>query len=170
MKKIVLITAVLLLSLQASSQAQRYAFVDTDYILNNIPAYRSAQEQMDELIAGWEKEIEDIYNRIEQMYRNFQSERALMSEEMRKRRENEIIGLEAEAKELQHKYFGPEGEMNQKQEELIGPIQDQVYNAVAEIAEEGNYAVIFDMANSPTLLYTDPRYDLSDEVLAKLGY
>ncbi len=169
MKKTLLILTVLFAAAQVSF-AQRYAFVDTDYILNSIPAYRAAQEQLEELIEGWEKEIENIYGRIEQLYRDFQSQRALMSEEMRKKREEEIINLEADAKKLQHKYFGPEGEMEKKQEELIGPIQDQVYNAVANIAEEGNYAVIFDMANSPTLLYTNPRYDLSDEVLSKLGY
>ncbi len=169
MKKITLLILALFATMQFGI-SQKYAYVDSEYILSNIPAYRSAQDQLDEMAEEWENEIDQMYGQIEEMYRNFQSERVLMSDEMRKKREEEIMNLEAEAKKLQHKYFGPEGEMYQKQEELIGPIQDQVYNAIEEIAEEGDYAVIFDMADSATLLYTNPQYDLSDEVLGKLGY
>ncbi|MFO7923414.1 MAG: OmpH family outer membrane protein [Bacteroidales bacterium] len=150
--------------------AQRFAYVDSEYILSNIPAYNAAQEQLDKLSEEWQKEIEAIYQEVEALYRSYQNDRVLMSEEMRKKREDEIVNKEAEAADLQRKYFGPEGELFKNQEELIRPIQDRIYNAVEEIASEGNFAVIFDTANSPTMLYTNPRNDVSDDVLKKLGY
>ncbi len=150
--------------------AQRFAYVDSEYILNNIPAYRSAQEQLDKLAEEWQTEVELIYQEVEALYRSYQNERVLMSEEMRKKREDEIVSKEAEAADLQRKYFGPEGELYQTQEELIRPVQDRVYNAIEQMAVDGNYAVIFDTSDSPIMLYTDPRNDLSDDVLKRLGY
>lgn len=163
------IAAALFMFLQIAS-AQRFAYVDSDYILSNIPAYRAAQEQLDKLAGEWQKEIEAKYEEVEALYRNYQNDRVLMSEEMRRKREDEIVTREAEAAELQRKYFGPEGELFNNQEELVRPIQDQVYNAVQELATEQNLAVIFDSANSATMLYTNPRNDISDDVLKKLGY
>jgi outer membrane protein len=153
-----------------TGMAQRFAYVDSEYILSNIPSYNAAQEQLDKLAEEWQKEIEASYEEVEALYRSYQNDRVLMSEDMRKRRENEIVTKEAEAAELQRRYFGPEGELFKSQEELISPIQDRVYKAVQELATEGNYAVIFDTANSPTMLYTNPRNDVSDDVLKKLGY
>ncbi len=150
--------------------SQRFAYVDSDYILSNIPDYRAAQEQLDRLTQEWQKEVEASYEEVEALYRNFQNDRVLMSEEMRRKREDEIVTKEAAAADLQRKYFGPEGELFQSQEELIRPIQDRIYNAVEKMAADGNYAVIFDTANSPTMLYTNPRNDLSDDVLKIMGY
>ena len=166
-------TMLVVLIIFASAQsglAQRFAYVDSEYILSNIPSYNAAQEQLDKLAEGWQAEIEASYEDVEALYRSYQNDRVLMSEDMRKRRENEIVTKEAEAAELQRKYFGPEGELYQSQQELITPIQDRVYKAVEETATEENYAVIFDTANSPTMLYTNPRNDVSDDVLKRLGY
>ncbi len=150
--------------------SQRYAYVDTEYILKNIPAYSAAQEQLDNLAVEWQKEIEDIYSQIDKMYKDFQAEKVLLTEEMRTKREKTIIDKEKEAKKIQKQYFGAEGELYKKRQELIKPIQDDIFNTVKEIASEGNYAVIFDTAGNMSMLYTDPKYDKSDEVLEKLGY
>jgi len=169
MKKISLILATLLLSV-SSAFAQKYAFVDTEYILNNIPSYATAQEKLDQLSQAWEVEISDVYAEVEKMYKDYQNEVVLLSREAKMRREEEIINMEREAKELQNKYFGVEGELYTKQQELIQPIQDEIYNSVKEIAVDGAYAVIFDTAGGANMLYTNPKYDVSDEVLEKLGY
>ena len=150
--------------------SQKYAFVDTEYILSNIPSYNSAQDQLDQYSLEWQKEIEAIYQEIENKYQNYQAEKVLLTEEMKRKREDEIINQEREVKDLQKKYFGTEGELYKKRQELVKPIQDEIYNAVKEIAIEGNFAVIFDTASGPSLLYTNPKYDKSDEVLEKLGY
>ena len=169
MKKITLLFTALIF-LAGTAVAQKYAFVDTEYILNNIPSYAAAQEKLDELSKGWEQEITDAYTNVEEMYKNYQNEVVLLSREAKIKREEEIINKEQEAKELQNKYFGVEGELYTKRQELIQPIQDEIYNAVKDIAASGNYAVIFDTSAGMNMLYTDPRYDLSDEVLEKLGY
>jgi len=150
--------------------AQKYAFVDTEYILNRIPSYKAAQEELDKLSKAWQKEIETLYEEIEKMYKDYQSEKVLMTEEMRQKREEEIISKEKAAKELQKKYFGPEGALFQKRKELIKPIQDEIYNAIKEIANENGYALILDTSAGPTVLYFNPRYDISDDVLQRLGY
>ncbi len=169
MKKIVLTLSALILSMGVGL-SQKYAFVDTEYILSNIPTYKAAQDQLDQLSKEWEEEISAMYAEVEKMYRDYQSEEVLLTQEMKRKREDEIITKEKEVKDLQNKYFGREGDLFQKRQELIKPIQDEVYNAVKEIAVEGNYAVIFDTSSGPSLLYTNPRYDLSDDVLEKLGY
>jgi len=169
MKKIVLTLSALILSMGVGL-SQKYAFVDTEYILSNIPTYKAAQDQLDQLSKEWEEEISVMYAEVEKMYRDYQSEEVLLTQEMKRKREDEIITKEKEVKDLQNKYFGREGDLFQKRQELIKPIQDEVYNAVKEIAVEGNYAVIFDTSSGPSLLYTNPRYDLSDDVLEKLGY
>ncbi len=169
MRKITLFLTALLF-LAGTAVAQKYAFVDTEYILNNIPSYTAAQEKLDELSTAWEQEISDAYTMVEEMYKKYQNEVVLLSNEAKMKREEEIINKEKEAKELQNKYFGVEGELYAKRQELIQPIQDEIYNAVKEIAAEGNYAVIFDTSAGMNMLYTDPKYDLSDDVLEKLGY
>jgi len=152
------------------AQQQKIGYVDTDYILNNIPAYKAAQAQLDKISADWQKEIENIYAQVDKMYRDYQAEKVLLTEEMRTKRENEIIAKEKEAKELQKKYFGKDGELFKKRNELVKPIQDDVFNAIKEIASQGNYVLIFDVAGNSNILYTDPKLDKSDEVLKKLGY
>jgi len=150
--------------------AQKFAFVDSEYILKKIPTYKSAQEQVDKLTANYQKEIEDKYAEVDKMYKDYQAEKVLLTEEMKKKREEDIISKERQVKELQLKYFGKDGLLFKKREELVRPIQEQVSNAVKEIATEGGYAIIFDAASSPNMLYTNPRYDKSEEVLQKLGY
>ncbi len=169
MKKVLLLFASMIAGVFMAT-GQKYAFVDTEYILNNIPAYKAAKEQLDKISQEWQKEIETKYAEIDQMYKDYQAERVLLSEDMRKKREDIIVNKEKEVKELQKSYFGPNGALFKKRQELIKPIQDEVYKAVKDLATEGGYAVIFDTASGPTMIYTNPRYDISDEVLEKLGY
>lgn len=169
MKRTVLFLMTILIA-SGSAFAQKYAYVDTEYILNNIPSYSAAQKQLDDLSQKWESEISAIYEGVEQMYRNYQNDVVLLSKEARIKREEEIINREREAKELQNSYFGVDGELFKKREELIKPLQDDIYNAIKDIAVEGAYAVIFDTSSGMNMIYTNPRYDISDEVLHKLGY
>ena len=169
MKKLTILTAALFL-FAGTAMAQKFAFVDSDYILQNIPSYNAAQEQLNKISETWEQEISAEYEVIEKMYKTYQSERVLLTEEMRKKREEEIMTRERQVKELQAKYFGPEGSLAEKRRELVKPIQDAIYKAVKELSAEGAYAVIFDTASGASILYSNPRYDLSDEVLKKLGY
>jgi outer membrane protein len=169
MKRMILVLTGLLLPLSLTL-AQKYAFVDTEYILNNIPNYKAAQEQLDKFSLDWQKEIEAKYAEIEKMYKDYQAERVLLSEDMRRQREETIVNKEKETKELQKSYFGQDGALFKKRQELIQPIQDEIYKAIKDLATENGYAVIFDTSSGPSMIYTNPRYDLSDEVLQKLGY
>jgi outer membrane protein len=169
MKKLVL-SITMLVAVIFAANAQKYAFVDTEYILGNIPAYKAAQEQLDKISKAWQTEVDQKYQEIDKLYQNYQAEKVLLTEEMRQKREEEIVSKEREVKQLQNKYFGKDGELSQKRQELVKPIQDEIYQAVKELATEGNYAVIFDTASGMSMLYTNPKYDISDEVLLKLGY
>lgn len=169
MRKLAIITGILLLA-TATTFAQKFAFVDSEYILDNIPAYKAAQEQLDQLSAQYQKELESMHAEIEQMYKDFQSESVLLSDEMKRKREDVIITREKEYKDLQRKYFGREGDLFKKRQGLVKPIQDDIFNAIQEISTEGSYAVIFDKSSGVTLIYTNPKFDLSDQVLTKLGY
>ncbi|MCB2194822.1 MAG: OmpH family outer membrane protein [Bacteroidetes bacterium] len=150
--------------------AQRYAFVDTEYIMNNIPAYKAAQDKLNKMSVDWQKEIEQDYNELDKLYKEFQSEKVLLTNEMIKQREAELDEKDRAIKNLQKRFFGPGGELFQKRQELIKPIQDEVFSVIKDIAESGNYAIIFDTASGSNILFTDPKYDKSDEVLEKLGY
>lgn len=152
------------------ANAQKFAFVDSEYILKNIPSYQAAQDEIDKISAAWEEEIKAEYEAIEEMYKSYKAERVLLSEEMRQNREQDIIEKEKSTKDLQQKYFGSEGDLFKKREELVKPIQDAVYKAVKELTVEGGYAIIFDTASGASILYSNPRYDKSDEILQKLGY
>lgn len=169
MKRCLILLAGLLLSI-GWVVAQKYAFVDTEYILNNIPNYKAAQEQLDKISADWQKEVEAKYADIEKMYKDYQAERVLLAEDMRRQREESIVNKEKEVKELQKTYFGNEGALYKKRQELIQPIQDDIYKAIKDLATENGYATIFDTSSGPSMIYTNPRYDISDEVLQKLGY
>lgn len=169
MKKIILSIAVIF-SVTLFANAQKYAFIDSEYIMENIPSFDAAQEQLNQLSSQYQKELESMHAEIEQMYQDFQAESVLLSEDMKRKREDVIITKEKDYKTLQRKYFGPSGDLFKKRQGLIKPIQDDIFNAVQEIATDGSYAVIFDKAGDATLFYTNPRYDLSDEVLRKLGY
>jgi len=169
MKKIIL-TLTVLFFFAGISVAQKYAFVDTEYILDNIPSYKAAQEQLDQLSKQYQKELETMHAEIEQMYKDFQAESVLLSDDMKRKREDVIITKEKDYKQLQRKYFGPEGDLYKKRQGLVKPIQDDIFNSVQELANDGGYAVIFDKAGSTSMLYTNPKFDLSDQVLQKLGY
>ncbi len=169
MKKII-VTIALLVAISSVTFAQKYGFIDSGYILENIPAYRAAQEQLNQLSTQYQKELESMHAEIEQMYQDFQAESVLLSEDMKRKREDVIISKEKDYKQLQRKYFGPDGDLFKKRQGLIKPVQDDIFSAVQDIANEGSYAVIFDKAGGTTLFFTNPRYDLSDQVLQKLGY
>jgi outer membrane protein len=150
--------------------AQKYAFIDSQYILDNISEYKAAQQQLDQLSINWQKEIESKYAVIDKLYKDYQAEQILLTEEMKKKREQEITTKEKEVKEFQKSKFGYEGELFKKKQELIKPLQDKIYNAVKKIATDQSYAVIFDKSGDLIMLYTNPKYDKSDEVLASMGY
>jgi outer membrane protein len=150
-------------------QAQKYAYVDTEYILKNIPEYNDAQDELDDLSKRWQKEIEKSYLQVEEMYKNYQAEAVLLPDEIKQKREEEIIAKEDEVKELQRKYFGPEGDLFNKRQELIQPIQEKVYNAIESIALTRNFAFVFDKAGGMSMLYANPKFDISDDVLDEVG-
>jgi outer membrane protein len=154
-----------------SSQAQRYAFIDTDYILEQIPAYQEAQSEIDAQADKWQKQIEARYAEIEKMYTAYKAEQVLLTPEMKKIREDEIINKEKEAKEFQKQKFGVDGALFKLRQELIKPIQDEIFTAVQKMADQKSYAVIFDKAaSSSALIYANPKYDQSDEILQRLGF
>jgi len=150
--------------------AQKIGYVNTETILNKIPAYKTAQTQLENLSQQYQKEIEAGYQKVEDLYKNYQSDKVLLTDDMKKRREDEIINKEKEVKELQRKYFGQEGTLTQKSEELLKPIQDRVMNAIKDIANDDGYAMIIDIANNPSVVFTAARYDISDKVIGKLGF
>ena len=169
MKKIFILAA-FLLGTAFTTFAQKYAYENTDYILENITEYTDAQQQLDDLSVQWQKEIEAKFAEIDKLYKAFQNEAVLLPDEMKKKREDEIVKKEKDAKDLQKKRFGTDGDLYKKRIELIKPIQEKVYTAIEEIAEAENYAVIFDKAGNATLIYSNPKYDISELVLDKLGY
>jgi outer membrane protein len=169
MKKIGAFIGLLILT-SAVAMAQKYAFVDSEYIRKNIPAFTTAQDQLDKQSKQWEKEVADGYAVVEQMYKSYQSESVLLSQDMKTKREEAIVAKEKEMKDLQNKYFGVDGELFKKREELVKPIQDEIIKAIKEIAVDGSYAVIFDTAAGGNILFANPKFDISDQVLEKLGY
>jgi len=158
-----------LLAFLPAAHAQKSAFVDTQYILNNIPEYTDAQDILNELSAKWQQEITEKHKEVSEMYKKYQAEAVLLPADVKKKREDEIVKKDNEVKALQKKYFGPGGELFKKREELIKPIQEKVYNAIETVATTENIAFVFDKAGSPTLLYGNPKYDISDAVLDELG-
>ncbi len=169
MKKFTLLAFLVLASLSIS--AQRFIYVDTDYILDKIPEYKKAQEELDAIAEQWKEEISRKYAEIERLYKEFQAEQYLMDSETRKKKEDEIVAKEKEAKEFQKKKFGYRGELFEKRQELVKPIQDRVYEAIKTLAGERNYDFVLDKASSgASILYANPKYDKSDDILKKLGY
>jgi outer membrane protein len=153
----------------ANAQSQKYAYVDTQYILDNIPEFQDAQDELDEISKNWQKEIETSYDQVSEMYQKYQAESVLLPDDIKHKREEEIVKKEKEVKDLQRKYFGSEGELYKKRQELVQPIQEKVYNAIESIAATSNYSFVFDKAGGMTLLYGNPKYDISDDVLDEVG-
>jgi outer membrane protein len=151
-------------------KAQKFAFVDSQYILENISEYRDAQDQLDKISVDWQKEIEAKFAEVDKAYKDFQAEAPLLPEDIKKKREDEIVKKERDAKELQKKRFGKDGDLFKKRQELIKPIQDKVYEAIEDIATAQGLSFIFDKSGSLTILYANSKNDKSDEVLEKLGY
>lgn len=168
MKKILIISALVLMAL-IPGFGQKYAFVDTDYILNNIPEYTDAQALLDDLSAEWQKEIEAKFQEIDKLYREYQAESILLPEDLKKQKENEIVQKEREAKDLQKKRFGKDGDLFKKRIELVQPIQEKIFNAIQDMAVTRNYAFIFDKASGTSLLFADAKFDISDDVLDEIG-
>lgn len=169
MKKI--ITLLLLASAAVMpSMAQKFALVDMEYILKNIPAYERANEQLNQTSKKWQAEVEAVNLQAQTLYKNYQNEVVFLSAEQKKTREEEILKKEKEASDLKKKYFAPEGELFKKRESLVGPIQDEIYNAVKAIAEQKGYQLILDRASDNGIVFASPSADISNDVLAKLGY
>ena len=152
------------------SLAQKFAYVDTDYILAKIPEYNQAQDKLDNYSKGWQEEIEMTMQKIEKMYRSYHSEQILLTEEMKSAREDMIFAEEKKVQDLQIKYFGPEGMLFSKRQELIKPIQDKIYDAIQQIATNNKYSVIFDSSSDLIMLYSNNNLDKSDKVLELMGY
>jgi len=169
MKKIIFLF--LSMFLASFTFAQKTVYVDTDYMLSKIPAYKEAQQQIDNITKEWQKEIETKHANLETMYKQYQVDKVLLSNDMKAKREQEILDREKELKELQKKRFGTDGDRFKKEQELIKPIQDEIYNTIKQIATAQGYAFVIDAASSSvSILYSDVKYDISDEVLKKLGY
>lgn len=150
--------------------AQKFALVDMDYVLRNVPAYEMANEQLNQVSQRWEKQVNELAKEAETMYKNYQSDMVFLTDDQKKKREEAIVAKEKEVTDTRYKFFGPEGELYKKRQSLMKPIQEDVYNAVKAVAEEKGYQVIFDRASSQSIVFASPRIDVSNEVLAKLGY
>jgi outer membrane protein len=167
--RICLITIIFLIFGLNFVNAQRFGYIDTDFILNKMPEYKKAQDEIGQLSQAWEKEVQDMSKKIEGMYSDLQAEQVLLTEEMKKERTDAIQKKEAELKEYQKKVFGFGGLFFLKKQELIKPIQDKVWDAVDKVCKENSLAIMFDKAGELVMIYTDPRYDYTDFVLDQLG-
>ena len=168
LKRISLVLVFVASSLVGFSQS--FGYVDSEYILENIPEYKDAQGELDKLSVEWQKQLERRYSEIDKMYKNYQAEQILLTEDMKLKREDDIIKKEKAAKEYQKEKFGVNGELFQKRKELVKPLQDDVYKAISSIANYKKLGVVFDKASALTMLYTNPKYNISDDVLKKMGY
>ena len=157
------------LQMNAQIGGQKFAYVDSDYILNNIPEYGDAQEEINALSTQWQNEVKAIYDKVSEMYQKYQTEMVLLSEDQKRAREQEIVNKEQEAKNLQMQYFGAEGRLYQKRTELIQPIQEKIYTALTEIAQTKGYTFVFDVASGTSILFASDRADVSDDVLDQLS-
>ncbi len=170
MKKLFVVLCAVMMTLSLSAKGEQVVLVDMDYIMSAIPAYETANEQLDQISKKWQKEVEAILIEVQTMYKNYQTELVFLSDEMKKKREDEIIAKEKEANDLKRKYFAPDGELFKKREALVKPIQDEIYNAVQEICEQYGYQVVLDKSSTNNLIFASPKIDISDELLEKLGY
>jgi len=164
MKKI-MISASFLMLFAFAAQAQKYCVIDSKYILEKVPEYNAAQKQLDNQSDIWQKEVDQKMQYIDQMYKSYQAERPMLSEAARQKREDEIVAKEKEAKDLQKKYFGYEGEVFKKRQTLVKPVQDKVYNAVQKYAQTRGYDMVYDKAGGVTIFYADPKLDKSDDII-----
>ncbi|MGZ5246140.1 MAG: OmpH family outer membrane protein [Flavitalea sp.] len=168
MKKI-LFSFLMILGFAFGAVAQRYAIVDTRYILDKLPEYKEAQTRLDQFSAQWQKEIDDKQAELDKMYRSYESEQVMLSDDLKKKREDELFIREKEVRDLQRKRFGFEGDLFKRRQELVKPIQDKVYNAIQKIAVNRQYDFILDKSEGITIIFADPKLDRSEDVLKELG-
>ena len=170
MKKI-LLSLTLFVVCAMTASAQKFALVDMEYILKNVPAYERAGEQLNQVSRKWQAEVDALQQEAETLYKNYQSEAVFLSNEQKTKREEAVVAKEKEAAELKRKYFGPEGEYYKKRESLMAPIEDEIYNAVKDIADQKGYSLVLDRASeSAGIIFASPKVDISSEVLTRLGY
>jgi len=153
-----------------TTMAQKFALIDMEYILKNIPAYEMTNEQLSQLTKKWQNEIEALQQEAQNMYKSFQSDLVFLSAEMKSKRQDEILLKEQEALDLKRQYFGSDGELDQKRNSLMKPIWDEIYNAAKEIATDKGYDVVVDRPSAMSIIFASPKIDISNEVLVKLGY
>lgn len=170
MRKFALITMVMAWAFSSDVTAQKFAYIDSDYVLLHMPEYSEAQAQLNQLAIDWQVEIETKLQSVERLELAYRAERVLLTAEMRAKREDEISAKKLEARELQKAKFGVEGELFQKRQELIQPIQDLIFEELKDISSGSGYMVIFDKSNQSNMLYTNPKYDISDRLIKALGY
>lgn len=156
--------------LPLSASAQKFALIDMEYILKNVPAYERANEQLNQVSKKWQAEVEALNTEASTMYKNYQNESVFLSQEQKKAKQEQIMNKEKAAADLKKKYFGPEGELFKKREALMTPIQEEVYNAVKEISELRGYSLVIDRSSDQGIIFGSPKIDISNEVLLKLGY
>lgn len=168
MKKILAICIFALMAITA--QAQKFALMDMEYVLKNIPAYERANEQLNQVSKKWQAEVEALNTQAATMYKNYQNEVVFLSKEQKAAKQEEIMLKEKEAADLKKKYFGPEGELFKKRESLMSPIQEEIYNVVKEISEQRGYSLVLDRASDSAIIFGSPKIDISNEILQKLGY
>ena len=168
MKKILLLLCILIFA--GNIKAQKFAYVDSQFILEHIPEYKQAKQELDNISYQWQEEIENAYQDIDKLYRAYQTDKVLLTDKMRQDREDEIIQKEKDVKDLQQQRFGTDGDLYKKQEELIRPIQNLIYNAIQEYSEQGRYGIIFDKSSDLLMLYADENLDKSEKILDYLGY
>ena len=168
MKKFLLV-CLITLSAALTANAQKYALLDMEYVLKNIPAYERANEQLNQVSKKWQAEVEALNTEASTMYKNYQNEMVFLSLEQKKARQEAIMKKEKDASDLKRKYFGPEGELFKKRESLMSPIQEEIYTAVKEIAELRGYSLVLDRSSNTGVIYGSPKADISNEVLQKLG-
>lgn len=165
-----LLALFLFVGVALGSNAQKFAMVDMEYIMKNIPSYETANEQLNQISKKWQSEVEVRMQEVQKMYKNYQTELVFLSEDMKVKREEEIVAKEKAAQELKRSYFGPEGELFKKRQSLMKPIQDEVYTAIQELTKEKELELVFDKSSAMSVIFTSPKLDISDAVLQKLGY
>ena len=168
MKKFLTLALVSVL-LAFSAQAQRYAVIDSKYILDKIPEYKEAQQKLDQFSDLWQKELDQRQAALDKMYKDYEAEQVMLPDNLKKKREDELFNKEKELRDLQRKRFGFEGDLFKKRQELVKPIQDRVYNAVQKLAVDKQYDFILDKSEGITVIFADPKLDKSDDVLKNLG-
>ncbi|MBR5686723.1 MAG: OmpH family outer membrane protein [Prevotella sp.] len=168
MKKAMMVCLMCLMAMAAN--AQKFALVDMDYILKHVPQYERANEQLNQVSKKWQAEVEALTTEAGTMYKNYQNEVVFLSQEQKKKKQEDIMNKEKEASELKKKYFGPEGELFKKRESLMAPIQEEIYNVIKDISEMRGYSLVLDRASDTGIIFGSPKIDISNEVLEKLGY